>query len=738
MSTISNYLQKIITEVYARNVRQAIHDAISQCYDDVNSPVLHTAAMKVAVQEKIDEGEMAALTIADGSITGAKLANATIPSDKIAAGAIINIKIADNAVNTAKIANEAVTSSKIANETIQTTDISDEAISTDKIADSAVTNVKLAANAVSATKIADGAITSAKIADGAITSDKLATGAVSIADGSITESKLAAGAVSTLKIANNAVTGAKIANATITGDKLANGAISTNKIEDDAITEDKIASGAVHTAQIADSSITGDKIATAAVTANKIAGKAVITAKLDDGAVTSAKIATGTISAANIANEAITTAKIEDGAVTTPKLNDGSVTQAKVANGAITTPKIADGAITADKLSSDIVFETDKTLSIENVPADAKAVGEALRSADFKSEYIKSLAPVVYCDFTADTVPFALTNCTTSANGLVCEAGSKALYNFGSGVDFSRATVTFEIASGSSFGISMGATCAYVSGSSFRMSKSYYGGTSAPTADTSAVIGFSMNAGELYSITLEKRATTAIATLCRMKTNEEISLTIAGQNGLCMGPPCAIVFTGTGLLCKGLSYYLPLFNHARCLIVGDGNVAGTTQESNPDVRTAWALTNEYFDGDAIISGLALSSTAACKGRLDALLAMGYTFDVVFFCSGTSDRSSHPATSYYQGIIDELSARGIRVIWGIPPMYAGYETSEAMPQIREAILATTNCGFVRFDWATQDANGDPDSTLFSDGMHMNSAGYAKMTEYAVNALKALGI
>ena len=96
MSSIATYLNQILRSVYGKDVRQAIHDAISQCYDDVNAPALQTEAMQAAVQAKINAGEMAALTIADGSLTGAKLANGTIPTAKIADGAITTDKLSDD------------------------------------------------------------------------------------------------------------------------------------------------------------------------------------------------------------------------------------------------------------------------------------------------------------------------------------------------------------------------------------------------------------------------------------------------------------------------------------------------------------------------------------------------------------------------------------------------------------------------------------------------------------------
>ena len=83
MSAISNFLSFLRSAIYAIDVRDGIADAIEQCYNDVNNPTLKTEALEAALQTKIDEGEMAALTIGDGTITGAKLANGTIPKAKL-------------------------------------------------------------------------------------------------------------------------------------------------------------------------------------------------------------------------------------------------------------------------------------------------------------------------------------------------------------------------------------------------------------------------------------------------------------------------------------------------------------------------------------------------------------------------------------------------------------------------------------------------------------------------------
>lgn len=83
MSSIATYLNQILRSIYGKDVRQAIHDAISECYNDVNAPALQTEAMEAAVQAKIDAGEMAALTIGDGTITTAKIADGAVTQEKL-------------------------------------------------------------------------------------------------------------------------------------------------------------------------------------------------------------------------------------------------------------------------------------------------------------------------------------------------------------------------------------------------------------------------------------------------------------------------------------------------------------------------------------------------------------------------------------------------------------------------------------------------------------------------------
>lgn len=91
MSSISTLLQQILTAVYGREVRQSIHDAIEQCYSDVGDPTLNEAAFKKAVQAKIDDGSIAALTLGEGSIETKFIKDKAVTLEKIADDVIAKI-----------------------------------------------------------------------------------------------------------------------------------------------------------------------------------------------------------------------------------------------------------------------------------------------------------------------------------------------------------------------------------------------------------------------------------------------------------------------------------------------------------------------------------------------------------------------------------------------------------------------------------------------------------------------
>jgi hypothetical protein len=146
----------------------------------------------------VGKGSITSDKIADGAVITVTLANGSVTSEKILDGTITAVDLADGSVITIKIANGAVTTPKIA----------DSAIVTVKLADNAVTSAKIADHAITTVKLADGSVTSAQILDGTITAADLGTGSVTsikIADGTITTEKLADFSVTALKLAADAI-----------------------------------------------------------------------------------------------------------------------------------------------------------------------------------------------------------------------------------------------------------------------------------------------------------------------------------------------------------------------------------------------------------------------------------------------------------------------------------------------------------------------------------------------------
>lgn len=112
MSKISVYLDKILSSVYGKDVRQAIHDSIKCCYDDVTAGVslantAATAANTAADNSETRTSEAILSLTTDVNTAVANAANATTSANNAASNAENKASAAQTAANDANAAKEA-------------------------------------------------------------------------------------------------------------------------------------------------------------------------------------------------------------------------------------------------------------------------------------------------------------------------------------------------------------------------------------------------------------------------------------------------------------------------------------------------------------------------------------------------------------------------------------------------------------------------------------------------------
>ena len=235
----------------------------------------YTSSASVALSST-NTFERAALT---GDVTAAANSNQTTISNN----AIISEKILDGTISTVDLADQAVTAFKLADNSVNTTKIIDGAVTTVDLADQAVTDFKLADNSVNTTKIVDGTIATVDLADNSVNSTK-------IIDGTIATVDLEDQTVTAIKLADNSVNTTKIIDGEITTADLADQAVTAFKLADDSVNTTKIIDGTIATVDLADQAVTAIKLADNSVNTTKIIDGTISTADLADNSVTTAKI----------------------------------------------------------------------------------------------------------------------------------------------------------------------------------------------------------------------------------------------------------------------------------------------------------------------------------------------------------------------------------------------------------------------------------------------------------------
>lgn len=345
MSKISEYLNKIKTAIYGREVRDAIHDSIKECYTDVTSgaTLANTASDKAnAATEKANTAASNADTATASANSAANLANTS----------------ASNADNKAALADKAATDANTATESANAA--ASSATNKAALADTAAARAIAAAN--SANEAASNADDKATLAGEATTNANAATESANTA-ASNADSKAALADKATTD-ANNAANQANAAAATA-DDKAAladNAAglirrmdVSTTHLPPGSAPTSSLktvedASGLSHYSLVLGIP-TGNTGATPALTFEVSTGEAGTSATVE---------VTGTAEAPIVH-------------LTIPKGDTG-----KIENLIINGKPVDNGTITLTAADVGALSGTDSTLTISGKAADAKATGDLL------------------------------------------------------------------------------------------------------------------------------------------------------------------------------------------------------------------------------------------------------------------------------------------------------------------------------------------------------------------------
>lgn len=296
-SNIQSLLNDILNAVYGRDVRDAIHDAIEICYDDVESgrTTAETAALQVdtavnaatAATNAANAAANDASSAATAASTAASNVSSAINSANQAAVSASNAAnsasaAASNAASAATAANEAVTAAN------QAVDEANEAISEIRELD---VDVDLILNAIDNANAATSAANTA--ADNAIAAKNAATAAAENANAKATAANTAANSATTAAQAANTAT----TNANTARDAANTAATNANNARDAAATATSAANTATTNANAATASAN-------TATANANAKITAMDSKIFDAGAAISNATT----AANAANVAATSA----------------------------------------------------------------------------------------------------------------------------------------------------------------------------------------------------------------------------------------------------------------------------------------------------------------------------------------------------------------------------------------------------------------------------------------------
>ena len=361
------------------------------------------------------------------------------------------------------------------------------------------------------------------------------------------------------------------------------------------------------------------------------------------------------------------------------------------------------------------------------------------------------LSPLVNTRFVKQETDWGYDNCTAS-NGLSLISNSKAYLNKYLAFDKWCAKATVRINDLTSvFGFTVEKTSLVAVGGAvflvdvpnnkIKLFKGYAWDYALPDSVAEKEIDFTLATGKDYIIEVFHSGLSFAFSIKNSETMEKSTVYFDNEaTGYVADNMAGMGHGGIGVICVSGDVFVKNFvystEHAKktkCLFIGDSITERPVTTNGTSKRWCTLLRDELFNGDAIISGRSNGVSYDAKKRLEDMISLGISAEVVILLIGTNERISTDKVEQWKSSVDSIvstiQSAGALPIVCVPPLAGSYVSNLLL--MRDYILSK-GWNTIRFDIATSidRAGTEIDSTLFNDSLHPNEYGSRRMFEQAM--------
>lgn len=380
------------------------------------------------------------------------------------------------------------------------------------------------------------------------------------------------------------------------------------------------------------------------------------------------------------------------------------------------------------------------------------------------ADYYDNLKTVFDERFTSANSDFTLTNCSVSSNGLTMSSFASAIQNKNTKMVYEQMQTRFVYSTAIVFGLYMNGcfACVNTANKTLTLYKNYDGGSTMPTTvvDTESITD-DFVVGDEYTITVDGMNPKHMTTTFRNLTTGENVVITSTFDPSRTSKDCGVMLFSGSVTVKQLIRRVPLYNHAKCLCVGDSTTWNSGLSDFEVDSWGFLVVGDYFYNDGVISARGGDNIPGGIDSVTAMFNQGWSFDYIIMALGTNVSWPLAANHTYAAQIAAQRTQfatfktlceqhGGILLWCAPPANPNDDLTESLEEaeadnttlgnpsrtiLRKLIIDVFGDHCIRFDLATM-TNGAYDSQYFLDGLHPNSLGNHRESQFATAQLMEL--